>query len=129
MRAFFEHSASGLNGIFDSVKAGDGAGAESGGVHDDGVALDHAIEIEVRTVARVEDGIVLENRDGGFDGVQGMAAVREDSPTGAKSAKAAGFAGVNGFVRDVPGTTVKNERRAHEEKGYQISAVEPALAS
>jgi hypothetical protein len=72
---FFEDGAGGSNGIFDAMKASDRACAESGGVHDDGVALDLTIEIEVGTVTGVEDGIIFEGGDGGFDGIEGVAAV------------------------------------------------------
>jgi hypothetical protein len=123
--AFFEDGTSGSNGVFDAVKAGNGAGAERGGVHDDGVALDLAIEIEVGAVAGVEDGVVLEDGDGGFDGVERVAAARENGPAGLKSAETAGLAGVDGVVGDVPGTAVEDERGAHfwriADIGDQIS--------
>jgi len=111
--AFFEDDASGLNGISDAAETGDRAGAESGGVHHDGVALDVAIEIEVRAVAGVEDGIVFEDGDGGLDGVESVASIGEQSPASAKSSETTGLAGANSFVRNVPGATVDDERRGH----------------
>jgi hypothetical protein len=120
---FFEDGASGLDGIFDAAETGDGAGAERGGVHDDGVTFDLAIEIEVGAVAGVEDGVVLEDGDGGFDGVEGVAAAGENGPAGSKSAETTGFAGVDGVVGDVPGTAVEDEGGAHfwriADIGYQ----------
>ena len=113
MRTFFEDGARGLNGIFDAAKTGDGTGAQRGGVHDDGVAFDVAIEIEMRAVASVEDGIVFEDSDGGFDGVEGVAAVGENGPAGMKRAKATGIAGFDGVVGNVPGSAVDDERGSH----------------
>ena len=111
MRTFFEDGARGLNGIFDAAKTGDGTGAKCGGVHDDGVAFDVAIEIEMRAIAGVENRIVFEHSDGGFDGVEGVAAVGENGVAGVKRAKATGLAGFDGVVGDVPGTAVDDERR------------------
>ena len=119
VRRFFEDGARGANGIFDAVETGDGAGAKGGGVHNDGVAFDLAVEIEMGAETGVENGVVFENDDGGFDGVEGVTATGENIPSGVKSAQAAGFAGVNGIVGNVPGTTVNNERRSHGIGGLQ----------
>ena len=98
VRAFFEDRAGGLNGIFHAAQTGDGAGAKRGGVHDDGVAFDVAVEGEMGTEAGVEDRVVFEDDNGGFDGVERVAAAFEYIPTGLESAEAAGFAGVDGFI-------------------------------
>ena len=119
VRRFFEDGARGANGIFYAVKTGDGAGAKRGGVHDDGVTFDFAVEIEVGAETSVEDGVIFENDDGGFDGVEGVTATGENIPSGVKSAQAAGFARVNGIVGNVPGTTMNNERRSHGIGGLQ----------
>ena len=111
--AFFEDSARGLDGIFDVVKTGDGASAESGSVHDDSVAFDVAVEIEVRTVARVENGIVFENGDDRFDGVESVAAVEENIVAGVESTETARFASVDGVVGDVPGAAVDYKGGLH----------------
>ena len=67
--------------------------------------------------AGVEGGIVFKDDDGGFDGVERVAAVFEDIPAGVESAEAAGFAGVNGIIGNIPGAAMNNERRSHREKG------------
>ena len=54
VRTFFEDSARGLDGIFHAAQARDGAGAKSGGIHDDGVTFDVAIQGEMGTEAGVE---------------------------------------------------------------------------
>jgi len=68
----------------------------------------------VRTIAGVEDGIVFENDDGSFDGVEGVPAVCQDGPSGVKRAKTAGLRSVDGVVGDVPGTAMDDERGSHE---------------
>ncbi len=69
---FFENSAGCANGIFDPAQTGDGASVESGCVHDNSITFDMAIEIQVRTETGVKDGIIFENDDGGFDGVESV---------------------------------------------------------
>jgi hypothetical protein len=115
VETFFEDRAGGLDRIFHAAEAGDGAGTKRGGVHDDRIAFDVAIESEMRAETGVEDGIVFKDHDGGFDGVKRVAAASENSPASFESAQAAGFAGVNSFIRDVPRTAVNDERRLHRE--------------
>jgi len=115
MGALFEDRAGGLNGIFHPAQARDGAGAERGGVHDDGVAFDVAVEGEMGAEAGVENRIVFEDDDGGFDGIERVATAFENFPACFESAKAAGFAGVNGIIRNIPGAAVNNERRLHRK--------------
>jgi hypothetical protein len=117
MRTSFKDGARGLDGIFDAAKTGHGTGAKCGGVHDDGVAFDVAIEIEMGAVAGVEDRIVFKDGYGGFDGIECVAAVAEDGIAGLERAKAAGFAGFNGVVGDVPGAAMYDERRTHAGRG------------
>jgi len=109
VRTFFEDGAGGLDGIFDASQARDGAGAKRVGIHDDGVAFDVAVKRQMGAESGVEGRIVFENGDGGFDGVERVAAVIENFPAGLKSAKTAGFAGVNGIIGDVPGAAVNNQ--------------------
>jgi hypothetical protein len=52
-----------------------------------------------------------------------VATVGKQSPASAKSTETAGLAGVNGFVWNVPGTAVDDERRGHEYGGYQKSVI------
>jgi len=113
VRAFLEDGARGLDGIFDAPKTGDGARAECGRVHDDGIAFDVAIDVEMRTVARVEDRIVFEDDDGGFEGVDSVASVEKDIVASVESAKATRFASNDGVVRDVPSATVDDEGGLH----------------
>src|SRR3989442_7480809 len=60
VRTILEYFARELNRILDALQRGRRAGTERSAVHDDGVALDAAIQIEMQAVARIETGIVLE---------------------------------------------------------------------
>ena len=116
VRAVFQDSARELNGILDAVQISRRAGAKRGPVHHDGVTFDVPVQIEVRAVAGVEDGIVFEDNNGGFDGVESRSASRKNGPAGSKRAMAAGFASVNRFVRNVPRTAVNNQRWFHDQR-------------
>ena len=67
--ATFKNLAGEADGIADVLQRRCGAGAERKAVHDDGVALNPAVQIEMRTIAGVEYGIIFQDYDGGFDGV------------------------------------------------------------
>jgi len=86
-----------------------------------------AVQIEVRAVTGVEDGVVLEDHDGGFDGVQsGAARRRMDQPT--VRVMAARCASVYGLVRNVPSAAMNNESRFHRNqdgKGMTVCLGEP----
>src|ERR1700694_3622885 len=116
VRGIFEDLASALSGILDAMKSGGSAGVKRCAVHDDGVAFDVAVQIEVRAVTGVEDGVVFEDDDGGFDGVQSGAAAAPDGPTRSESVMAAGGASVYGFVWNVPGAAMNNESRFHRNQ-------------
>lgn len=90
---------------------------QRGCIHDDGVAFDATIEGEMRSVTGVEDWIVFQDDDGGFNGIEGVAAGFENAPASMKGAKAASFAGINGIVGDVPGAAVNDEGGSHERRG------------
>src|SRR6266481_6898791 len=64
-------------------------------------------------IAGVEDRIVLENNDRGFDGFERGTARSEDAPASGESVAAAAAAGVDGFVGNVPSATVNNQRGFH----------------
>jgi len=73
----------------------------------------------MRAKTGVEDGVVFQNYDGGFDGVEGGAAAVENGPACGESTLAAGFARVNGFIRNIPGAAVNDERRCHSSREWQ----------
>src|SRR5713226_7999711 len=116
VRTIFEDLPGNPDGVLDALQSGRGAGAKRRAVHDDGVAFDVAVKIEVRAVTGVEDGVVFEDDDGGFDGIQSGAAAGEDGPPGSESAMAAGFAGVHGVVRNVPRAAMNNEGSLHRDE-------------
>jgi hypothetical protein len=116
VRAILKDLAGNLNGVFDALQGGGSAGAKRGAVHHDGVALDMAVEIEVRAVTGIEDGIVFEDDDRGFYGIKSSAATGQDGPTGGEGAVTARFASIDGFVGNVPGATVNNKGRLHDQR-------------
>src|ERR1700687_2527135 len=128
VRRIFEDLSGNLNGILDAMQSGGSAGAKRCAVHDDGVAFDVAVQIEVRAVTGVEDGVVLEDNDGGFDGVQSGAAAAQDGPTRSESVMAAGCASVYGFVRNVPSAAMNNESRFHRNQNGKGTRVCPGEA-
>src|SRR2546421_554775 len=94
---------------------GGGGRAHCRPVINDGAAVDGQLNVRLRAVTDIEDGIVFEVHDGGFDSVEGGAGARKNGPAGSKSAVAAGLASVHGFVRNVPRAAVNDERWFHQE--------------
>ena len=109
MRRFFEHQAGGLDGVAEALDAGDAAGAEVGAVHEQGVELDAAVAGEEGAAAGVEGVVVFHDGDGGFDGVDGCAAVLELCPAGGQGGGDAALVRVDGVVGHGPGATVDEE--------------------
>ena len=109
--AVFEHAAREADGIVDVLYGGDCSRFERAAVHEDGVELDVAFGIQVRTEACVERGIVFQDYDGGFYGVNRSAAAGENFPSGFEGALDAGAAVCDGFVGDVPGAAVDDQGR------------------
>ena len=102
VRAVFVDGACGANGVFYALKARSCAGPERSAVHDDGVTFDFSFGVEMRAEAGVEDRCVFEYDDRGFDGVKRGAAVGEDFPAFGERFETASFAGVDGFIGNVP---------------------------
>jgi hypothetical protein len=80
-----------------------------------------AIEVQMRTEAGVEDGIVFQDDDRGLDGIESSAAFRKHCPTGAQSTLTAGITGADSVIGNIPGAAMNNERGLHEEKIADIS--------
>ena len=116
-----EDSAGETDRIADALQGGDRAGAKSRAVHDDGVAFDAAVEIEMRAEAGVENGLVFKDNDGGFDGVERGAAASKNGPAGFESAAAAGIACFDGFVGNIPCAAMDDKRRFHREENGKAS--------
>jgi hypothetical protein len=116
VRTIFEDLPGDLNGVLYVLQSSGSAGAKRCAVHDDGVAFDVTVKIEVRAVTGVEDGVVFKDDDSGFDSVQSGAAARKYGPAGSEGAMAAGFASVDGFVRNVPRAAMNNEGRLHRDE-------------
>jgi len=119
MRALFEDQAGGLNGVAQALDTGHAAGLHAAAVHKESIELDAAVGGEKAAAAGVEGGVVFEDGDGGFDGVEGGCAAREKGVAGFERVADTGLVGASGVGGDGPGTTVDEEsgsvgnRRGH----------------
>jgi hypothetical protein len=77
MVALFEDQAGGLNGIAQALDAGYASGLHAAAVHEERVKLDAAVGGEKAAAAGVEGGVVFEDGDGGFNGIEGGCAARK----------------------------------------------------
>jgi hypothetical protein len=73
------------------------------------------VEREMGAETGVKNRIILQNHYSGYDGVESRTTFIKNGPAGGESAVAPGVACVDGFVRDVPGAAMNNERRCHRE--------------
>src|SRR5580692_10963542 len=107
--AVFEHAAREADGIVNVFDGCDCSGFQRAAVHEDGVELDVAVEIQVRAEASVESGIVFQNYDGGSDRINRGAAGGENFPSGFERALNSGAAIFDRFVGDIPGAAVDDQ--------------------
>jgi hypothetical protein len=73
----FEDQAGGLNGVAKALDAGYAASLQAAAVHEESIELHAAIGGEKAAAAGVEGGVVFEDGDSGFDGVEGGCSARE----------------------------------------------------
>jgi hypothetical protein len=67
---FFKDQASGLNGIAQALDTGYAAGLHASAVHEESVELDAAVGGEKAAASGIKGGVVFEDGDGGFDGIE-----------------------------------------------------------
>jgi hypothetical protein len=126
VRAIFEDSSRNTDRILHPLKSRSRAGPKRCPVHDDGVALHASVEVEMRTITRIEDRIIFQNGDGRFNGVKGGTAARKNRPARSKRAMAPRFARIYGFVGNVPRAAVNDQSRFHRnENGKAIMICPP----
>jgi len=111
MRALFEDEARSVDGIAEALDAGDTAGLHATSVHEEGVELDAAVGGEEAAATGVEGGIVFEDGDGGFDGVDGCAATGEDLVADFESVTNAGLVRLSCVGGDGPGSAMDEQGR------------------
>jgi hypothetical protein len=116
----FKDQAGGLNGVAEALDASYAASLHASAVHEKSVELNAAVGGEKAAATGVEGGIVLEDGDGGFDGVEGRCAAGEKSVAGFEGAANAGFMGASGVDGDGPCTTVNEESRRVDDGGHLI---------
>jgi len=107
--ARFHHFARQANRIANSLHSGNCSGLQRRPVHHDRIQLDTAIEIQMRSDARVERGIVFEHDDRGLNRVKRRSSAREHAPTRFESAAATLAAVFDRTVRDIPRAAVNDE--------------------
>jgi len=121
VRAFFENGAGQADGILDAVQnQRRNRREEWPRPSTDRIAFDLTVEIEMRAIAGVEDGIVFKNDDGGFKWRRGVAASGEDVPAdlqGAAAPSLAGFDGVIGNVQAPPWTMRDGSMNSEDCRG------------
>ena len=108
MRTIFENFAREAHGIAHVLQSRDRAGAKSGAIHDDGIAFDAAIQIQVRAVAGVEHRIIFQDHDGSFDSIESGSTRFENAPASGQRSLAARFAGGNRGIGNIPGAAVND---------------------
>lgn len=106
MGAFFEDKAGGLYGVAQALDTGDAAGFHAASIHEKGVQLDAAVGGEKAAAAGIEGGVVFEDGDGGFNGVNGGATESQDVIAGFKGTADTGLVGGCCVRGDGPGTAV-----------------------
>ena len=117
MGTFFEDQAGGVDGIAEALDTGYAAGFHAAAVHEQGVELDAAIGGEEAAAAGVEGGVVFKDGDGGFNGVKGGSAAREDGDAGLQSVAHTGFVGGCGVGGDGPCAAVDEQDGSARGRG------------
>ena len=125
VRTILQDGSGQPNGILYALQCAGRPGTERRAIHDHGVALHAAVPIQVRAVAGVENRIVFQYHDRGFDGLESIAAFRKDGPSGSKSALTTGLAAIDGLVRNVPGAAVNDHSRFHRNENRKASSICP----
>ena len=109
MRAVFEHQAGSLNGVAKTLNTGHAAGLHSPSVHQKGIHLDAAIGGKEASPSRIKGGVVFENTDGGFNGIDGRASARKDGIAGFEGMAHAGLMVGSGIVWNCPGAAMNEQ--------------------
>jgi len=107
--AFFEDQARGVDRIAEALDAGDAAGFHAASVHEEGVELYAAVGGEKAAAPSVEGGIVFEEGDGCFDGIDGRATTCQDFVPDLEGAAHAGFVCGCGVGRNGPCAAMNQE--------------------
>jgi hypothetical protein len=99
---FLKDEACGVDRIAQVFDAGDAAGFHAASVHEEGIELNAAVGGEEAASSSVEGGIVFEDGDGGFNGIDGCAAAGEDFVTDFEGVAHAGLVSGSSVGGDGP---------------------------
>ncbi len=108
--AFFQNQPSSLNGVAQTLDAGHASRLHAAAVHQQGVELDAAVRGEKAAPAGVEGGVVFEDGDGGFNGIQSRSAARKNGIAGLQRIADPGLVGGRGVGGDGPCAAVDEKR-------------------
>jgi hypothetical protein len=129
VRAVLQNSARKTNRIADSLQGSDCPSTQGGAVHHHRIALHSAIEIQMRPEPCIKHWLVFQHNDRRFHGVQRGTSSRKNRPSSLKSSAAPGIACLNGFVGNIPGPAMHNQRRFHRDENGKASGVCPERGS
>ena len=90
VRALLKDDARGLDGVAKVLDTGNAAGLHASAVHEEGIELDAAIGGEEGATTGVEGGVIFEDGDGGFDGIEGRTAAGQNGIAGGEGMLYAG---------------------------------------
>src|SRR5262245_52408638 len=97
------------DGIAYAFDGNDGAGFQRSSIHENGVHLNVAVTIEVRSDACIEDWIILELDDCLFARIDGRAALAKNVPSSIETRQHSVSACLFQFGRNRPRATVDDE--------------------
>ena len=117
VRRLLQDEAGGLDGVAEAFDAGYAAGLHASAVHEQGIELDTAIGGEKAAAAGVECGVIFQDGDGSFNGMEGRAAVGEDGLARFEGGADTGFVGGCRFGWDGPSTAVDEESGRVDARG------------
>ena len=119
--ALFKDEPGSLDGIAETLDAGHAASLHSAAVHEEGVELNAAVGGQKAAAAGVEGGVVFEDGDGCFDGIDSGSAERENGIAGFKRVADTGLVGLGRVGRDGPCAAVE---RVGWDRGWPGSSPE-----
>ena len=109
MWRLFEDEAGGFDGVAEALDAGNATGFHASSIHEKGVELDTAVGGEKAAATGVEGGVIFEDCDCSFDGVDGRTAAREDAVASFESGADSGLMGLGIVGGDGPCAAMDEE--------------------
>jgi len=128
VRRLLKDEAGGLDWVAQSFDTGDAAGFHAAAIHKKSVELDAAVGGEKAATAGVKGGVIFEDGNGGFDGVDCETTAREDGVTSFEGAADAGLVGFGCVGGDCPCAAMDKEDGIADGGGWHGVMVPQAAA-